>query len=52
VLAEEIEAFKDRIKAVVRRDDRSSRVYQFTLTLFPVSADVQDIGEHRKRGAS
>ena len=39
-MIEEIAAFKDRIKAIVHRDEASSRVYQFTLALFPVSKDA------------
>lgn len=39
-MVEEIAAFKDRIKAIVHRDEASSRVYQFTLALFPVSKDT------------
>jgi uncharacterized protein (TIGR02147 family) len=41
VLAEEIEAFKDRVKAIVNRDNPSSRVYQMNMALFPVSVDVK-----------
>jgi uncharacterized protein (TIGR02147 family) len=36
-LAAEIEAFKDRVKAIVDRDEASDQVYQFNLALFPVS---------------
>jgi uncharacterized protein (TIGR02147 family) len=39
-MVEEINAFKDRIKAIVHRDEASTRVYQFTLALFPVSKDA------------
>lgn len=39
-MVEEIQAFKDRIKAIVHRDEASSRVYQFTLALFPVSKET------------
>ena len=39
-MVEEIQAFKDRIKALVHRDEASSRVYQFTLALFPVTKDT------------
>jgi uncharacterized protein (TIGR02147 family) len=39
-MVEEIQAFKDRIKALVHKDEDSSRVYQFTLALFPVSKDT------------
>lgn len=40
VIAAEIEAFKDRIKVIVNRDMGSSRIYQFNLSLFPVSDRV------------
>lgn len=39
-MVEEIAAFKDRIKAIAHRDEASSRVYQFTLALFPVSKET------------
>jgi len=39
-MVEEIAAFKDRIKAIVHRDEASTRVYQFTLALFPVSKNA------------
>jgi uncharacterized protein (TIGR02147 family) len=47
VLAEEIEAFKDRVKIIVNNDEDSSRVYQLNLSLFPVSEDVR-VSEIRK----
>jgi uncharacterized protein (TIGR02147 family) len=50
VLAEEVEAFKDRVKAIVARDDSSSRVYQMNLSLFPVSVAGCPV-ENQKRGA-
>ena len=50
VLAEEVEAFKDRVKAIVSRDEVSNRVYQMNIALFPVSAEVQKT-DHQKRGA-
>ncbi len=43
VLAAEIEAFKDRIKIIINRDERGSRIYQLNLSLFPVSGDVRTI---------
>lgn len=39
-LAAEIEAFKDRIKAIVDQDSASNRVYQLNLALFPVSDEM------------
>lgn len=42
VLAAEIEAFKDRIKAIVNKDQTSSQVYQLNISLFPTSIDMQD----------
>jgi uncharacterized protein (TIGR02147 family) len=41
VIAAEIEAFKDRVKVIVNRDMGSSRIYQFNLSLFPVSENVR-----------
>ncbi|MBN1577496.1 MAG: TIGR02147 family protein [Chitinispirillaceae bacterium] len=37
VLSAEIEAFKDRVKLIVNRDNESCTVYQMNLTLFPVT---------------
>jgi uncharacterized protein (TIGR02147 family) len=56
-MVEEIAAFKDRIKAIVHRDEASSRVYQFTLALFPVSketdpAKLEKIDKLMKAGAA
>ncbi len=42
----EIAAFKDRIKAIVHRDEAGSRVYQFTLALFPVSKETESPRPH------
>ena len=39
-VVEEIRAFKDRVKAIVHGDADSSRVYQFSLDLFPVSREL------------
>jgi uncharacterized protein (TIGR02147 family) len=41
ILTSEIEAFKNRIKVIVNNDTESSRIYQMTLSLFPVSEDVR-----------
>jgi uncharacterized protein (TIGR02147 family) len=43
VLTSEIEAFKDRVKIIVGNDANSSRIYQMTVSLFPVSDDVRSI---------
>ena len=42
VLAAEIDAFKDRVKEIVNRDEQSSQVYQLNVSLFPVSIDTDD----------
>ncbi len=47
VLSAEIDAFKDRIKAIVNRDEHSSRVYQLNISLFPTSVDVRDVGDKK-----
>jgi uncharacterized protein (TIGR02147 family) len=47
----EIDAFKDRIKAIVSSDEDSSQVYQFNLQLFPSSVNVNTM-EVGKEGAS
>lgn len=51
VILTEMAAFKERIKVIVNQDERSSRVYQLNMQLFPVSNDVAAIvssGERRK----
>jgi uncharacterized protein (TIGR02147 family) len=48
VLAEEIEAFKDRVKAIVNRDEDSTRVYQMNITFFPVSSEMRNIDDHKR----
>jgi uncharacterized protein (TIGR02147 family) len=40
VLLSEIAAFKERVKVIINQDERSSRVYQLNLQLFPLSKDV------------
>jgi uncharacterized protein (TIGR02147 family) len=40
MLVEEIHAFKDRVKAIVKNDDASSRVYHLNLGLFPGSRSL------------
>lgn len=40
MLTSEIEAFKDRVKFIVNKDKKSSRIYQMTISLFPVSEEV------------
>lgn len=51
VLAAEIDAFKDRVKTIVNRDEHSSRVYQLNISLFPASIDVNDLGEEEGKRA-
>jgi len=41
VVTAEVEAFKDRLKSIVSRDAESSRVYEMTIAVFPLSADVR-----------
>jgi uncharacterized protein (TIGR02147 family) len=43
VLTSEIEAFKNRVKLIVNNDTKSSKIYQMTLSLFPISEDVRRI---------
>ncbi|MBN1306681.1 MAG: TIGR02147 family protein [Chitinispirillaceae bacterium] len=43
VLLAEMAAFKERVKVIVNQDERSSRVYQLNLQLFPLSRDVAEI---------
>ena len=50
VLTSEIEAFKNRIKIIVNNDTASSRIYQMTLSLFPVSEDVRSMGKVEDKG--
>jgi uncharacterized protein (TIGR02147 family) len=50
VLTSEIEAFKNRIKVIVNNDTASSRIYQMTLSLFPVSEDVLSKGKMEDKG--
>jgi uncharacterized protein (TIGR02147 family) len=40
LISSEMEAFKDRIVTMVSRDQKSSRVYQLNVQLFPVSAET------------
>ncbi len=41
ILVAEMKAFKDRVKAIVSRDEHSSRVYHLTLGLFPASRNMK-----------
>lgn len=43
LLASEIDAFKDRVKAIVNRDKNSSVVYQMNFAFFPVSGNTGDL---------
>lgn len=47
VIAAEIDAFKDRVKSIVNRDEHSSRVYQLNISLFPASVDMSVIREDK-----
>lgn len=49
LLNAEIEAFKDRIKAIINRDDECTTVYQMILALFPVSDDVDSLDSMKDR---
>jgi uncharacterized protein (TIGR02147 family) len=40
LIAEEIEAFKDRVKVIVNNDRNSNRIYQMCISLFPVSEEL------------
>lgn len=52
VLAQEVEAFKDRLKAIVNRDTQSNRIYQMTISLFPVSANADTGDSNDRNGGS
>lgn len=41
ILTAEIEAFKDRVKNIVNRDNAGDRIYQINLSLFPVSEEIK-----------
>ena len=43
LLTTEIEAFKDRVKFIVNNDNKSSRIYQMNISLFPVSEDLHSV---------
>lgn len=43
LLTTEIEAFKDRVKFIVNNDNKSSRIYQMNISLFPVSEDLHSM---------
>jgi uncharacterized protein (TIGR02147 family) len=43
VIASEIEAFKDRVKLIVSRENMSTQVYQMNVSLFPVSRNINEI---------
>lgn len=40
ILSTEIKAFKDRVKSIVNHDTNCDRIYQITLSLFPVSEEI------------
>lgn len=43
LLITEIEAFKDRVKFIVNHDNKSNRIYQMNISLFPVSEDLHSV---------
>jgi uncharacterized protein (TIGR02147 family) len=43
VIVAEARAFKERVIAIVNQDEKSSRVYQLNLSLFPLSRDVSQL---------
>ncbi|NLD98994.1 MAG: TIGR02147 family protein [Fibrobacter sp.] len=45
ILTAEIEAFKERVKIIVNKDEKSSVVYQLNLALFPVSGNTNLLEE-------
>lgn len=49
VLLEEMAAFKERVKAIVYQDENSTRVYQLSLQLFPLSEEIpQSCGKEKE----
>jgi uncharacterized protein (TIGR02147 family) len=52
VLLAEMAAFKERIKAIVNQDERSSQVYQLNFQLFPLSKDVSSLSKPENRSKS
>ena len=44
VLLAEIGAFKERVKSIVNQDEKSTRVYQLGLQLFPLSEEIPQSG--------
>jgi uncharacterized protein (TIGR02147 family) len=51
VLLAEMAAFKERVKAIVNQDEKSTRVYQLGLQLFPLSEEIPLSG-NTGRGAN
>jgi hypothetical protein len=43
LIASEINAFKDRVKAIANSDGNGGRIYQMTVSLLPASGDVRSI---------
>jgi uncharacterized protein (TIGR02147 family) len=52
VILTEMAAFKERIKVIVSQDERSGRVYQLNLQLFPVSGEIAGSDGTNGRGQS
>jgi uncharacterized protein (TIGR02147 family) len=47
LLSAEIEAFKDRVKIMVSRDQESCVIYQMNISLFPVSHNIRAIEDKK-----
>ena len=52
VLLAEMAAFKERVKSIVNQDEKSSRVYQLGIQLFPLSGEITPSGEREKEALS
>lgn len=50
VIVAEMRAFKERVIAIVNRDENSSRVYQLALSLFPLSDETTRLKARAKKG--
>jgi uncharacterized protein (TIGR02147 family) len=48
ILDEEIVAFKNRVKAIVNKDETSIRVYQMNIAFFPVSVDRPNLDDQER----
>jgi len=52
VLLAEMAAFKERVKSIVNQDEKSSRVYQLGIQLFPLSDEITPSGEREREALS